>query len=408
MGLMNSHSIILVANVGSTSFKFKLFEMPGEKILSTGKIENIGSEESQYQLRAGERSINGSQVFADYESAIKFSIDFLTDSANGILPSLEHLDAVGFKTVHGKGLRECRVLDEKTLAAMEAYNFLAPSHNPPYIAAIRIFAKLIPKVPRVGLFEPAFHRNLPEYATTYGIPYELAKKHGIQKYGFHGASHRYISERTPEFLGIPKEKSRIISCHLGGSSSICAIKDGRSIDVSMGFSPQSGLLNAKRTGDLDPFVPLFLQKEEGLTVDQVADLLNARSGLLGISGVSGDMKKLIDAAEQGNKRAHLAIDTFCYGILHYVGAYYVALQGLDALVFTGGIGEKSPLIREKVCQGLEFLGIEIDKEVNQNVTGEQVISTANSKAHVAVIPTNEELVVAREVKKLLDRKKLLL
>lgn len=393
--------MILVANVGSTSFKFKLFDMSGEAILATGKIENIGYEKSPYKMQTEKGELEGVGHFPNYEDAVKFSIDFLLNSEHGALSSLDRLSAVGFKTVHGKGIRECRVLDDSVLQAMEEYNFLAPSHNPPYIAAIRIFQKLVPSIPLVGLFEPAFHKSIPDYAVTYGIPYELAQKHGIRKYGFHGASHRWISERAPQLLQLDKNSYRIISCHLGGSSSICAIKDGRSIEVSMGFSPQSGLLNAKRCGDLDPFVPLYLQKVEGLNVDEVADLLNSRSGLLGISGVSGDMKKILDAADAGDERAQLAVDTFCYGIRHYVGAYYVALQGLDALVFTGGIGEKSSVIRQNVCKDLRFLGVELDADKNERVDGEAIISSDNSKIKVAVIPANEELIVAREVQKIL-------
>ncbi len=394
---------ILVANVGSTSFKFKLYEMPAEQILAQGRIESIGSVDSPYQFEVGGSKVSGSERFPDYKDAISMTIKFLTEGENAVLSSLASLSAVGFKTVHGKGMRECRYLDEQTLVAMEAYNFLAPAHNPPYINAIRIFASLIPQTPLVGLFEPAFHRNIPDYAYTYGIPYELAEKHEIRKYGFHGASHRYIAERAPALLALDPRSARIISCHLGGSSSICAIKNGQSVDTSMGFSPQSGILNAKRCGDLDPFIALYLQKVEGFSTDQVADLLHAKSGLLGIAGTSGDMKQIVQAAEQGDDRARLAIDAFCYGVKHYIGAYFVTLEGLDALIFTGGIGERGALVRRKICQGLECLGVQLDGGANELADGEQVISSPESKVTVAVIPTNEELIVAREVKELLDR-----
>jgi len=395
---------ILVANVGSTSFKFKLYDMPAEGILAQGKIENIGSPESPYQFEVGASKADGVESFPDYEDALSRTIKFLTEGNDAILRSLKSLSAIGFKTVHGKGMRECCYLDEPTLAAMEAYNFLAPAHNPPYIKAIRIFAKLVPEIPLVGLFEPAFHRSIPDYAYTYGIPYDLTQKHDIRKYGFHGASHRYLAERAPAFLGLDPGAARIVSCHLGGSSSICAIKNGRSVDTSMGFSPQSGVLNAKRCGDLDPFVALYLQKAEGLSVDQVADQLHSKSGLLGIAGVSGDMKQIIEASELGNDRARLAIDTFCYGVKHYIGSYFVALEGMDALIFTGGIGERGALVRRKICQGLECLGVQLDIKANEFANGEQIISTPESKVAVAVIPTNEELIVAREVRELLDRK----
>jgi acetate kinase len=256
-------------------------------------------------------------------------------------------------------------------------------------------------VPLVGLFEPAFHRTIPDYAYTYGIPHELAHKHGIRKYGFHGASHRYISERAPIVAGFDPQKVRLISCHLGGSSSICAILNGSSIEASMGFSPQSGVLNAVRCGDLDPFVPLFLQKAEKMTVDEVAHLLNTKSGLLGISGVSGDMKQIIEAAGRGEARAELAIKTFCHGVRLHIGSYFVALGGCDLLVFTGGIGEKSPVIRAEIARGLECLGVSFDHERNEKVKGESIISAHDAKIRVAVVPTNEELIVAREVKELM-------
>lgn len=392
---------ILVANVGSTSFKFKLFDMADESILAQGKIENIGSDESDISFSSLGKSDSGRSKIATYQQAVNIVINFLQST---VLNNFNELSAVGFKTVHGKGVRECRILDEQTLNAMNEYIFLAPAHNPPYINAIKIFADLVPEIPLVGLFEPAFHRAIPDYAYTYGIPHELAEKHAIRKYGFHGASHRWISERAPELVGLKKEKIRIISCHLGGSSSICAILDGISVDTSMGFSPQSGILNAKRTGDLDPFIPLFLQKAEGLTADQVSDVLQKKSGLLGISGISDNMKDIIEAAEGGNKRASLAIATFCYGIKKYIGSYFTVLGGLDILAFTGGIGERSAFVREKVCQGLDCLGISIDKNKNSTATFEAVVSRDESKVKVVIIPANEELIVAREAQELLISK----
>lgn len=395
---------ILIANVGSTSFKFKLYKMKDEEILAQGRIENIGSEGSSYSMQCKDYQKQGTASYVDYEHAVLAAIDFLTQGEHACLNKLSDIAAVGFKTVHGKGIRECRFLDEPALQAMETYAFLAPAHNPPYIKAIRIFAKLIPDVPRIGLFEPAFHRNIPAHAYTYGLPADLAEKHAIRKYGFHGASHRWIAERTPQLLNAAAGSLRIISCHLGGSSSLCAIRNGRSLDTSMGFSPQSGVLNAKRCGDLDPFIPLFLQKEEKWSADQVSKVLNSQSGLAGISGIpSGDMKEIIEAAEQGSEKAQLAIDCFCYGVLHYIGAYYLVLHGLDVLAFTGGIGERGSLIRHRVCQQLQFLGVELDQEANRHVIGEEIISTPNSAIHVLVIPANEELIVAREAKALLEQ-----
>jgi acetate kinase len=392
---------ILIANVGSTSFKFKLYDMDTETILAQGRIENIGSAGSPCRLYAGDRSVESVREFPRYEDAISECIEFVTAAENGLLAGLSELSAVGFKTVHGKGMSDCRILEKNTLQAMEDYSFLAPAHNPPYIRAIRIFADMV-NVPLIGLFEPAFHRSIPDYAYTYGIPGDLARKHSIRKYGFHGASHRYISERAPVFAGKNPGDVRLISCHLGGSSSVCAIKNGKSLDTSMGFSPQSGVLNGKRCGDLDPFIPLFLQKAEDLSVDEVADVLNSRSGLLGISAVSGDAKEIEDAAVKGEEGARLAVESFCYGVKQYIGSYYVTLEGCDLLVFTGGIGEKSAFFREKITSGLFCLGMLLDGERNRSADGETIISRENSPVTVAVVPTNEELVVAREVKKLLQ------
>ncbi|MBN1999748.1 acetate/propionate family kinase [candidate division KSB1 bacterium] len=390
---------ILIANVGSTSFKFKLLDMQTEAILAQGKIENIGFAESAFKFTADGCEKAGRDVFSEYKDAVDACIKWLTHPETAVLGSIAELDAVGFKTVHGKGMRECIRLDENVLQAMEDYTFLAPAHNPPYIKAIRIFQKY--NISLVALFEPAFHTHIPENAYIYGIPYDLAEKHQIRKYGFHGASHRYISQRAPEFTGLNPGKVKIISCHLGGSSSICAIKNGVSVDTSMGFSPQSGVLNLKRCGDLDPFVALYLQKAENLSVDEVADILNTKSGLVGISGIEGDCKEIEDAAVAGHRRARTAMDAFCYGILQYIGAYYVTLGGLDILAFTGGIGEHSAVIRSQISQQLGCFGVELDETVNKKTHSEAVISSTKSKVIVVVIPANEEIIVAREVEKLL-------
>ncbi|HPG40984.1 MAG TPA: acetate/propionate family kinase [bacterium] len=394
---------ILVANVGSTSFKFKLYTMPEEIILAAGKVENIGTDNSCFSFSCAANRASGSREFRNYQQAISACTDFLINKDNRLLTGLHEIDAVGFKTVHGKNMRECRVLNDQVLQAMEEYNFLAPAHNPPYIQAIKAFTVMIPGVPCVGLFEPAFHRTIPDYAYTTGLPYKLAEKHGIRKYGFHGASHRYIAERTPQFTGLASDKNRIISCHLGGSSSICAIKNGKSVDTSMSFSPQSGLLNANRCGDLDPFIPLYLQKAENMSVDEVAELLQSQSGLAGIAGQNKDVKQIEDAALQGDERAILAMKTYCYRVQQYIGAYYVTLGGCDVLVLTGGIGEKSAPFRREICNALDCIGIQIDTDLNNTVNGEALISSSASQVKVAVIPTNEEVVVAREVQELLEK-----
>jgi len=307
---------------------------------------------------------------------------------------------VGFKPVHAKGIADSVFITDQIIAAMEEYTPLAPAHNPPYIQAFRIFQEILPEKPLVGVFEPAFHKTIPEPARTYGIPYEWSRRHAIRRYGFHGASHRYVSLRAPELLGNPDRELRIVSCHLGGSSSVCALKGGVSVETSMGFSPQSGLPNATRNGDLDPFVLLYLLDKENLTPAQLRDRLVKDGGLKGISGVSGDVRDLEEAAGQGHSRAALALDVMVHETRKYIGAYAAVLGGLDALVFTGGIGENGIAIRRKICRGLEFLGIRLDPGANDSRGREGCISAPGSPVQVLVILANEELVIARETEKL--------
>lgn len=395
---------ILIANVGSTSFKYQLFSFPEEKMLAKGKVERVGATQSPFSHSVSNGTFNGEAEVKDHTSAIKLCLDFLLSSKASVISSLEEIDAVGFKTVHGGKFTGVHLLTEDVLQEMERFSVVAPAHNPPYINAIRIFRQLLPSTPLVGVFEPHFHTSIPLYARVYGIPYEWSEKFGIAKYGFHGASHHYIAERTPEVVGKPKEELKVISCHLGGSSSLCAIKNGQSVDTSMGFSAQSGVLNATRCGDLDVFAIPFLIQEAGMSIEEISQELVKRGGLLGISGISGDMRDLLEAASQGNERASLAIDAFCYGIKRYIGSYVAVMNGLDVLVFTGGIGEMSPPIRKKICADMDYLGVEVEEEKNLLAIGkETIISPEGNRGKVAVIPTNEELIVAREAVNLLER-----
>ena len=388
---------ILVANVGSTSFKYKLFDMTDESVLTEGRIERVGSDASPITHRArGKPPIEGTASIPNYPAAIAKAMEWITDARHGVVSDLSGISAVGFKTVHLKDRPGAYLLTEEVLEKMAEYNDLVPVHNPPYIKAIRIFRKMFPDLPLVGLFEPAFHVSIPDYAYIYGVPYAWYERYGVRKVGFHGASHRYVSERVPERLGVPAEGLKLVSCHLGGSSSLCAVKDGRSVDTSMGFSAQDGILNAARTGDLDVFAVLHVMDREGLSTDDVRTILSKQSGLLGISGVSEDMRDLEAAAERGNDRARLAIEAFCYGVKKTIGAYAAAMGGLDALAFAGGIGEKSAKVRAKVCEELAFLGVRLDKERNRSCTGEETISSEDSPVKVLVVQTNEELIVARE------------
>jgi acetate kinase len=405
---------ILVANIGSTSFKYRLFDMTSGAVLAEGRTERIGP----------------GGLCPDYASAIEACIGALVGEGKP-LASLGELAAVGFKAVHARGISGAQLVDERVLQAMKDYVFLAPAHNPPYIAAMRAFREKAPAVPAVALFETSFFDRVPEAAVTYACPYEWRTDHLVRRYGFHGASHRSAAERARELYGAAQPGSgkqeagsrrqtalaasclpppgsnppptglRHISCHLGGSSSIAAIRDGIAIDISFGMSPQSGLPQTNRAGDIDVFAVLYMMKQKGLGPDEMARVLAQQSGLAGLSGTSGDLRDLMEAAGAGDHRARLALDVFVYSIRHYLGAFLVQLGGLDILTFSGGIGERSGAVRAAVCQGLEAFGIELDA-AQAAVSGEAKISTERSAVQVWVIPANEEWIVARAAAELLQ------
>jgi acetate kinase len=393
---------ILVANVGSTSFKYKLFDMTDESVLAEGKVERVGREDAPIEHRVpGKPPLAETRRVPDYPTAIRMAMVLITDAEHGAGVTLEEIDAVGFKTVHAGDRVGALRLDDDVLREMEAFASVAPAHNPPYLRAIRLFAELFPDLPLIGLFEPTFHATIPEHARVYGIPYEWTMKYGIRKYGFHGASHRYVSERVPQLLGRGPEDLRLVSCHLGGSSSLCAVRDGKSVDTTMGFSLQEGILNATRHGDLDAWIIPYLMDREGLTTDEIREVLSKRGGLLGISGVSGEIPEIEAAAKAGNERARLALDAFCYGVTTHIGALAAAMGGADAIAFAGGIGERGVAIREQVVAPLGFLGAKLDLEKNASGDGDRDISVDGASCAVLVIRTNEELIVARETAKTL-------
>ncbi len=355
---------ILVANLGSTSLKYQLLEMPSGKVLARGRLERV----------------------TDYGSAIR-------EMAIGEAA----VDAVAFKTVHG-GPKYCGtfVIDDEVIAALEEYLVAAPAHNAIYLLGIKAFRAAMPTVPLVAAFETEFHATMPEYAARYGIPEDWCERFGVRRYGFHGASHQYVSERVPEILGFKRESLRLVSCHLGGSSSICAVRNGKSIDTTMGFSPQSGLESATRHGDLDVFALLFLMKKNGWTVATAAEQLTQTAGLAGLSGISGgDLRDLEKAIIEGNADAALALSVFAYEVRKTIGAYAAAMEGIDAIAFTGGIGENSAHLRRDCCSGLEFLGVKLDPVRNEAGNGDRVVSAEDSKVAVVTLATNEELIVAR-------------
>ena len=388
--------LILVCNVGSTSLKYKLFNMPSTDILVEAKTERVGRDDAIFSYTNHQNGftekLEGLSV-PGYAEGIQLFLGYLLGERSGALKTIEELEAIGFKTVLAKGYYGVHELTDEVISAMEAYVRVAPAHNPPYIEAIRVFKSLLPDRLMVGCFETAFHTTIPLSRCIYGVPYEWYEKYGICRLGYHGASHGYIARQIKARAG---EHFRLISCHMGGSGSICAIEDGKSVDTSFGFSLQTGIPHANRAGDLDAYIIPYLLSE-GMTMDEILKGIDKTGGLLGISGVSNDLRDIQDAAEQGNERAALAIDAFCDAVVRYIGAFYAELGGMDYLVFTGGIGENSALVREKVCARLACLGVDFDSAANRNIRGEGVISAPGSPATVLVLPTNEEVGIAQTI-----------
>jgi acetate kinase len=392
---------VLVANLGSTSFKYRLFDMADERVLARGGVERIGSAQSRSYAETGHGSFEKHAPIPDHARAVESCLQLLTDRKLGVLKHADELSAIGFKTVHARGMSGVQFVDEHVLAAMEAYNGVAPAHNPPYARAMRQVAATFPHIPLVAAFETGFHKDIPAGERLYAVPLEWAEKHGIRRWGFHGASHRYIAERASKLTDIPKAK--IISCHLGGSSSLCAIREGVSLANSLGMSPQSGLPHNNRVGDFDPFALQVLMRETGKTLEQILDELANRSGLFGLSGgLSNDLRDLEARAKEGDSNAQQAIDVFVASVRHYLGAYLILLGGADVIVFTGGIGENSAMIRTGVCMNLEWFGIILDSLRNEKAKGESPVHDPRSRVQIWTVPTNEELIVARQAKELLS------
>ena len=386
---------VLIANLGSTSFKYRLYQMPEAVELARGSIERIGSQESQSMVCIGEYRDEIVTAVPDHAAAVRQCLAQLTDKQHGCLKAAGEVAAIGFKAVHGGRLSGVQRINDEVLEAMSEMNQVAPAHNPPYIAAMRQLAEKLPEIPLVAAFETDFHQSIPRANRTYGIPQEWEQEFNVRRFGFHGASHRYIARRTAEILG--RDDLRIISLHLGGSSSLTAICNGQSRATSMGASPQSGILQNNRVGDFDPFTLPRIMQQTGLSLDGVLEKLANAGGLLGISGKSGDLRDLEEAASAGDAHSRLALDTFVANIRQYLGWMLVELGGADAVVFTGGIGENSATIRRDVCHALGELGIAIDEDKNEAVSGETSIGDPKMRTQVWVIPTNEELIVAQQV-----------
>lgn len=396
---------ILVANVGSTSYKCRLIDMSTEIDLAKGGIEKVGSENAIISYYKGNKEIVKDLVkpIKNHKEAVQLMIDFLVDKDNGVVGSIKEIDGVGFKTIQAGDKNGSVLLTKEVTDAMEAYASLAPAHNPPYLKCIYYFQEIMPDTPLVGVFEPGFHTEIPEYARVFGVPYEWYEKYQVKKYGYHGASFRYVTQEISKLLKIDLNNIKMIICHLGGSSSICAFKDGKSIDVSMSFTPQSGLLQSARVGDIDPFVFPYIMEKKNITLDESLKEASSNGGLFGISGVGKDMREIWSAVDSGNKRAKLAVDKFVYDIVRYIGSYYLLLGGLDILAFSGGIGLNDIRLRKIVLDKIKFIGIEIDEEKNNERT-EGIKTKPESKIKVIALNTNEEIVVARETARVIKGK----
>lgn len=389
---------ILVVNSGGSSVKYQLVEMPHEKVLARGSVERIGKNDAELQMDvAGKKAICKVLPVADHGVALRLALEGLADAKVGVIQSFAEIDAVGHRVVHGgeKCTGSVLITDEVIRILKEFYD-LAPLHNPPNVQGIEICRQLMPKTPMVAVFDSSLHQSVPAYAHIYAIPYEYYQKYQVRRYGFHGITFRYMTQRAAELLGKPLEDLKIVNLMLGSGTTACAFKEGKSIDVSTGLTPTEGLIQSTRCGDLDPLVVTYLMRKEGLDPDTMDGILNRSSGWLGISGVSSDLREVFEAAQVGNTRAKLAIDAFAYRTKKYVGAYAAAMGGIDVLIFSGGVGEKSPVIREKICKGLEFLGIRIDKTANESNQIEKRISPLDAPVDVLVIPTDEEMVIARD------------
>ena len=398
---------ILVLNCGSSSVKYKLIDSDTKKVLAEGGVEKIGLPDSflKFKKPDGEKET----IFAlmpTAKEAVKNILDLLTNPQNGVVKSLDEIEAVGHRVVHGmEDFSESVIITPDVIKKVKEAYSVAPLHNPANVTGIEAVESLIPGVPQVAVFDTAFHQTMPAKAFMYALPYDLYEKYGVRRYGFHGTSHRYVSRRACEFLGLPYEKQRIITCHIGNGGSITAIRDGVSVDTSMGLTPTEGLMMGTRSGDVDPGALIYLMERENLDAAGLSKLVNKQSGVLGVSGKSSDMRDIEDAIAQGDDKAKLALEMYEYRIIKYIGAYVAVLGGVDVIVFTGGVGENQIRTREAICKQFEFLGITFNAEANKTRGKEIEISGKDSKVHVVVIPTDEELMIAQDTAALVSAKK---
>ncbi len=397
---------ILVLNCGSSSIKYALYNMDTKEVMASGGAERVGMDGAFVKVKMP----NGEKVtfmhdIPEHTEGVKFIFSLLTDAEIGVIKSLDEIDAVGHRMVHGgEKFTKSVIINDEVIEAFEAVSDLAPLHNPANLKGIKAVSELAPNMPQVGVFDTAFHQTMPAYSYMYALPYEVYEQYGVRRYGFHGTSHRYVSARACEFLGVDYKKQRIITCHIGNGGSLAAVKDGKCMDTSMGLTPLEGIMMGRRSGDVDGGAVAFLQKKLCLDADGISNLLNKKSGVAGISGVGSDMRDLENACKQGNKRAILAQEMYNYKIKKYIGAYAAAMGGVDIIVFTAGVGENQTSMRSEACKGLEFMGVKIDEAKNATIRGkEAIISAPDSKVTVVVIPTDEELMIASDTMALVSK-----
>ncbi|PIC65238.1 acetate kinase [Sporosarcina sp. P13] len=392
---------ILAINAGSSSLKFQLIEMTTEEEITKGLFERIGLENSVFSMSKNEKEIEKVLDIADHSVAVNMLLEHLL--SEGVVSSYDEIDGIGHRVVHGGELFSDSVLiNDEIIDKLESISSFAPLHNPANITGISAFKKALPNTPAVAIFDTAFHQTMPEKAFLYALPYEYYEKYGIRKYGFHGTSHKYVTERAAKILNRPLEDTRLISCHLGNGASIAAVKGGKSVDTSMGFTPLAGVIMGTRSGNIDPALIPYMMERTNQSAEEVVNVLNKKSGLLGLSGFSSDLRDITGAAEQGNERAQLALDVFTDRIHQHIGQYAAGMGGVDAIIFTAGIGENSAIVREKVMKGLEFMGVYFDPSLN-NVRGQEAyISFPHSPVKVLIIPTNEEIMLARDTVRIAD------
>ena len=388
---------ILILNAGSSSLKYQLIDMDGEKLLAKGLVERIGIEGSHINQKANGQVFDATAPMANHTEGIQWMLKALLDPEKGALKSMDEIGAVGHRVLHGGERFTASVLvNDEVKEAIKANIPLGPLHNPANLMGIEACEKVMPGTPNVAVFDTAFHQTMPPKAYLYGVPMEYYEKLHVRRYGFHGTSHRYVSKRVCEFLGVDRSKTRVITCHLGNGSSMCAVENGKCIDTSMGITPLEGVIMGTRSGSMDPAVVQYICNNEHIRVEEMLTICNKKSGLLGISGLSSDMRDIDKAADEGNERANIARDMLVYGIRKYIGSYAAAMNGVDVIVFTAGIGENNCALRERVMQGFEYLGAKLDPAKNAGCREEAVISTDDSKVKICVIPTDEEIVIARD------------